>query len=163
METRRPSGDKLQYLKKIWDQETLIQRLWSLLGTQGQTGCLSEKGVWSCKTSPKLKQTEDDRQVGREYPPAELQGTRFPTVVDFFTMLLVEPAESGQSKGSGHWSWGWRALGERRRLHGERRRLYGDWRPWGAGGHNVHLQVIGEKVQRGRRNPTLIKLICLES
>ena len=39
----------------------------------------------------------------------------------------------------------------------------GDWRPWGAGGHKVHLQVFREKVQGGRRNSTLIKHVCLES
>ena len=38
----------------------------------------------------------------------------------------------------------------------------GDRRPWGAGGHKVNLQVFEEKVQRGRRNSTLIKVICFE-
>ena len=71
-ETRRPSVDKLCHLKKIWDWETLIQRLQSLLGTHGQTGCPSGKGEWSYKTPLALKQQEEDRQVGWEYPPAGL-------------------------------------------------------------------------------------------
>ena len=111
--------------------------------------------MWSYKTPPELRQQEEDWQVGREYPTAGLlvsrKRNRFPTVVGFLTMLLLEPAESRQSRGSGRWSWGWRVLGEKMRLHG-------DWSPQGKGGHKVHLQVFREKVQQGRRNSTLIKL-----
>ena len=84
------------------------------------------------KRRVELKQQEEDWQVGREYPPARLlvsqKGTRFPTVVSLLTMLLVEPAEFGRSRRSGRQSWGWRTLGERRRLGR-------DWRPQGAGGN----------------------------
>ena len=88
--------------------------------------------------------------------------TKFPTVIGILTMLLVEPTESRRSRRPGRRSWSRRLLGERRRLHRERRRLHRERRPQGAGGHKVHLQVFGEKVQRGRRNSTLIKFICFE-
>ena len=64
---------------------------------------------------------QEDRQVGREYPPAGLLGSRkgtgFPAVVGLLIMLLMKSTETGRSWRSGRRSWSGRMLGERN-LHG---------------------------------------------
>ena len=52
---------------------------------------------------------EENRQVGKEVPPAGLRvfqhGTQFPTVKSLISILLMEPVGSGRRRGSGGWIW----------------------------------------------------------
>ena len=56
-----------------------------------------------------LKLQEENWQVGWEFPPAGLlvfqHGTRFPAVNRLISMLLMKPADTRLSRGSGGLSW----------------------------------------------------------